>query len=467
MILTTALFAMRNLTLTARGGLNMSLMVAVFLCLIVTLQSVQADFVGHGAPVRDVALSQDGRYAATAGFDDLAILWNVETREQVVRFYGHEAGVNAVAFLPPAPGSIRPRVVTASDDGTARIWDGDTGLSLAILAGHTKKVVSVATAPDGSRIATGSWDRSVRVWDSESGALLHVFEDHKNNVNAIRYLPDGSAIVSAGYDGDVWVYPLEASQEPYRFARTGFPINAIALSGDGSTLVTGSADQAIRVWDMATRETIQLLQDFHDGAILAVAVSEDGGQFASGGVGGALLIWDMGAQAPRITMQVDHYRAVWSMTFAPDGARIFAAGVDSVVRGWKTANGESVIGETTRFQPVDRAPRILADSDSAYERGSYQYRKCAICHSLTKDGIDRSGPSLANLFGREAGTWDGYEYSDALVGTGIIWTEETVAKLFDIGPNQMFPGTKMPEQRLSDPEDRQDLVEFLKQATAQ
>ena len=458
---------MKDLTLTAVGRLNISLLAAVFLCLILAVSTARADFVGHGAPVRDVALSADGQYAATAGFDDLAILWDVETREQIVRFYGHEAGVNAVAFLPPALGAVRPRVVTVSDDGSVRIWDGDTGLNLAVLDGHTQKVVAVATSPDGTQIVTGSWDRSVRVWDVDSGEALAVLEDHKGSVNAVRFLPDGSGVVSAGYDGDVRVSPLDGSQEPYRFAKVGFPINAIALSGDGSTLVTGSADQTVRVWDMTTRDKKQELEGFHDGAVLAVAASQDGSQFASGGVGGALLIWDAGASEPRINKQVEHYRAVWAMTFSPDGGQIYAAGVDAVVRGWNTVDGESIIGETTRFQPVARVSPALANSESAVERGSYQYRKCAICHALTDDGIDRSGPSLANLFGREAGTWGGYVYSDALTGTGVVWSEETVDRLFDIGPNAMFPGTKMPEQRLTDPQDRKDLVEFLKQATAE
>ena len=456
---------MKDLTRTAAGGLT-SLLAAVFICLIAVVSMARADFVGHGAPVRDVALSADGQFAATAGFDDLAILWDVASREQLVRFYGHEAGVNAVAFLPPALGSVRPRVVTVSDDGTARIWDGDTGLNLAILDGHTKKVVGVATSSDGTRIATASWDRSVRLWDAETGEPLEVFEAHKNSVNAVRFLPNDAGVVSAGYDGDVRVWPLDGSQEPYRFAKIGFPINAIALSGDGTTLVTGSADQTVRVWDMASRDKIQELAGFHDGAVLAVAISQDGQQIASGGVGGALHIWETGSQEPRVDLEVEHYRAVWAMTFSPDGERLYAAGVDSVVRAWNALDGESLIGETTRFQPVARVSSALARSDSAYERGSFQFRKCAICHSLTDDGVDRSGPSLANLFGREAGTWDGYVYSDALTGTGIVWTDETVDRLFDIGPNQMFPGTKMPEQRLTTAQDRQDLVEFLKEATA-
>lgn len=284
--------------------------------------SAKADFIGHGAPVRDVVLSADGRYAATAGFDDLAILWDVATRKQLVRFYGHEAGVNAAAFLPPLPGAQHPRVVTVSDDGSIRIWDGDTGLNLAVLTGHSKKVVAVATSQDGRKIVTGSWDRSVRIWDAHSATQSHVFQGHRNSVNAVQILPDGSAVISAGYDGDIWIWPLDGSSEPYRFAKVGFPINALALSGDGKMLVTGSADQSVRIWDLETRKKRQDLSSFHDGAVLAVSVSQDGRQFASGGVGGSLLIWDSGSDEPRITMQVEHYRAVWSLRFSPKGDRI-------------------------------------------------------------------------------------------------------------------------------------------------
>ncbi|MDF1748937.1 MAG: hypothetical protein P1V34_08700, partial [Alphaproteobacteria bacterium] len=159
---------MRLLYLAAvMGGL---LHTAVF-----CLSPAKADFIGHGAPVRDVEISPDGRYAATAGFDDIAILWSLEERSQLARFYGHEAGVNAVTFLPALPGEIRPRVVSVSDDGTARIWDGVSGAILHVLKGHEKKVVAVASSPDGTRVATASWDRTVRLWDAGSGQILRVF----------------------------------------------------------------------------------------------------------------------------------------------------------------------------------------------------------------------------------------------------------------------------------------------------
>lgn len=426
-------------------------------------ERAEADFVGHGAPVRDVAISSDGFYAATAGFDDLAILWSVGKREQLTRFYGHEAAVNAVVFLPALTPDGRPRVATVSDDGTARIWDGQTGAMTHRLDGHEKKVVAIDASPDGTQLATASWDRTVRLWDIKTGALTRVFEGHRDSVNDVVFSPDGGALLSGGYDGDIWVWPLDEAEAPYRLAKVGFPINAIAVSPDGATLVTGSSDQMVRVWDIATRDQLRELTG-HEGAVLTVAISTDGETIASGGVGGALYLWD-GGSTPKLALRVEHYRAVWSLAFTPDTERIYAGGIDSVVRGWHAETGASVIGEVTDFRPVERFPRALADSDNPVDRGGYQFRKCAICHGLEEDDVPRSGPSLAGLFGRQAGTYPDYEYSDALTGSDVIWTEETVSELFDIGPDVMFPGTKMPVQRLSDPKDRSDLVEFLKFAT--
>jgi cytochrome c len=72
---------------------------------------------------------------------------------------------------------------------------------------------------------------------------------------------------------------------------------------------------------------------------------------------------------------------------------------------------------------------------------------------------------LAGLFGRRIASLPGYNFSPALKQLDIIWTPETVAKLFEVGPASYTPGTKMPEQRINSAADRKALVEFLERAT--
>ncbi|CAO3379529.1 c-type cytochrome [Azospirillum argentinense] len=110
----------------------------------------------------------------------------------------------------------------------------------------------------------------------------------------------------------------------------------------------------------------------------------------------------------------------------------------------------------------DDAPNAAPDA----ERGKALFRACAFCHTLTPDGGNRAGPTLWRLFGRPAGAVAGYHYSAALKGSGIVWDEAAVARLFEIGPDVMTPGSKMPMQTITSAADRRDLVEYLKEATA-
>ena len=76
------------------------------------------------------------------------------------------------------------------------------------------------------------------------------------------------------------------------------------------------------------------------------------------------------------------------------------------------------------------------------------FRACVACHTLTPDEGNKAGPTLAGIFGRRIATLPGYNFSDALKKLDIVWTPETVAKLFEIGPAAYTPGTKMPEQTI-------------------
>lgn len=96
-------------------------------------------------------------------------------------------------------------------------------------------------------------------------------------------------------------------------------------------------------------------------------------------------------------------------------------------------------------------------------RGEQVYRKCVSCHTLEANGRNRAGPRLHGLFGRVAGSVPDFRYSDALKGSGIIWTDQTLdAYLKD--SEAFVPGTKM-YGGLSLDEDRQDLIAYLKSAT--
>ena len=105
---------------------------------------------GHAAPVECAAFSPDGRRIVTASNDKTARIWDAETGQQIMVLSGHSDVVEKVAFSPDGR-----RIVTSSDDKTARIWDAATGREIMLLSGHTDLVASAAFSPDGRRSRHG------------------------------------------------------------------------------------------------------------------------------------------------------------------------------------------------------------------------------------------------------------------------------------------------------------------------
>ncbi len=107
-----------------------------------------------------------------------------------------------------------------------------------------------------------------------------------------------------------------------------------------------------------------------------------------------------------------------------------------------------------------------AEGDSA--NGQRVFAQCRACHSLT-DGQNRVGPHLAGLLGREAGTVEGYSYSAAMKGSGVIWDADSLDSHL-ARPKDFIPGNKMGlvfPRGVPDAQEREDLIAYLIEATAQ
>ena len=94
------------------------------------------------------------------------------------------------------------------------------------------------------------------------------------------------------------------------------------------------------------------------------------------------------------------------------------------------------------------------------QAGESIYSRCLACHALA---YDRTGPRHCGLFGRRAGSVAGFEYSQAMQGSKIVWSEKTLDR-FLANPPQAVPGTAMGYAGVTDPKERADLIAYLKQA---
>jgi cytochrome c len=135
------------------------------------------------------------------------------------------------------------------------------------------------------------------------------------------------------------------------------------------------------------------------------------------------------------------------------------AKAEEMLRTFAAMEKGEPIGEVAMGGPEDPLAAYAGDP------GAEIFRACVACHTLKADEGARAGPTLAGIFGRRIATLPGYDFSAALKKLDIVWTPQTVSKLFEMGPAAYTPGTKMPEQRVGSAEDRAALTKFLEKAT--
>ena len=401
---------------------------------------------GHGGPVRALAISPDGQTAISGSFDSTAIRWSLtrNAAEQVLRF--HADAVNAVVLLRDG------RAATAGADGRIAIWTPGNAQPDAVLEGHTAPIAALALSPDGATLASASWDYTVRLWPL-AGGVPRVLEGHTQNVNGLAFAPGGRTLVSVSYDQSVRIWPLSGPPVPTVVAMPS-PLNAVAVGGDGEIAAGGADGKLYFLTGDGTRAG-----EIAAGPrpVISIAISPDGGLVAAAGIGGSVAVIDRRTRDLARTLVGPGF-PVWSVGFLPDSRTLLTGGADNIIRRWNAVTGD----------PVD--PILLetaGDPLAAYagDRGADIFRACVACHTLGAEQANRAGPTLAGIFGRRIATVPGYNFSEALKRLDIIWTPETVSRLFEIGPSAYTPGTKMPEQRIGSEQDRAALVKFLERAT--
>ncbi|UWS07260.1 c-type cytochrome [Phaeobacter inhibens] len=398
---------------------------------------------GHGGPVMALAVSPEGQ-VATGSFDNAIGLW----RDRSPRWLeAHEAAVTALAFMDAG------RLVSAGDDFALYLWPQGSNTG-ELIGRHLGKIRALAMTPDRNTLVSGSWDGEIGLWPLGDGSEQRIKVG--SGVNDVAVGADG-AVYAATMSGQILVYE-DADRSPRRLVDQGFGINQLVLGPDGDWLAYGAVDGATRVVDSQTGDPVA---DFtlERRPILAMAYHEGTARLAVGDGQGYIMMVDTETWRISADFRATRDGPVWALEFAPDGQTVWAAGLDDLAYGWPVA----LMGETEAQMAGNRG--FLKDP-ATMTNGERQFmRKCSICHVLGPEDSRKAGPSLYNVFGRPAGTLAGYRYSEVLDGSDIIWGEATIDALFDLGPDHYIPASKMPMQRITDPQDRRDLIAFLKRAT--
>jgi WD40 repeat protein/serine/threonine protein kinase len=330
---------------------------------------------GHTGPVHTVAFSPNGKLVLSGSNDNTVKLWDFASGKLIKSLRGHGGWVDSAVFSPDLDSHW---VLSGSHDNGIKLWNIQGYEEVRVLQGqvfqgHTDAVLSAAASRDGKRIVTASRDRTAKMWDAATGKLLKDFEEgHEYLASTSAFFPDGKRLLTAAADNTTRTWDLTTGTQLLRLDRTGRGSVAV-LSHDGKFVLTGSDEPTAQLWNAATGELLRTTQPLAAEAT-AVAFSPDDKQFFVGDAHGHCTLWNS-QTAARIRALDTHSAKITAAEFTNDGRRVLTASADRTVGQWDVSSGDEPLalilkhpGPVATVAVVPRGSQAITLSDDGAVR---------------------------------------------------------------------------------------------------
>ncbi|KAF9345331.1 Transducin (beta)-like 3, partial [Mortierella sp. AD094] len=303
--------------------------------------SLRFPFVGHTDRVQGIVFSDCGLYLASASSGSEVRVWHLQEGSPCRVLKGHSSDVNAVAFSP-----CGRRLASAGKDETVRVWDLDSCSVLFVMQGHIGEVMCVKWSPSGQQIASSGEDGIVRLWHAATGEPDRKLTHATKRVWSVAYAPDHQHLFTC-HENDLYQWDIQTHSDPVILkSHTNFVI-AVATSRDGQWIATASVDRSIRLWDKRTRGLVRILNG-HSNAPAELAFLSNQ-ELVSLDMSHTVMFWELSQRSGRETMlhggarskTQGHSNDTLSVSYSPDGKSILSGSWDKSVREWDTETGTS------------------------------------------------------------------------------------------------------------------------------
>jgi ribosome assembly protein 4 len=305
---------------------------------------------------------------------------------------GHGEAILAAQFSP----EISSRLLTGSGDGTARIWDCDTGTPFQTLKGHTSWVLCVSWSPDASIVATGSMDNTVRLWDPKSGQPQgSPLKGHTKWVRSLAWEPyhlqtaGKPRIASASKDCTVRIWDAVTRRIESVLSGHKGSVSCVRWGGTGK-IYTSSQDKTIKIWDadkgtiintltahahwvnhLALSTDFVLRTAYYDHTGIVPATEEEKlakakerflqaakvnneviERLVSASDDFTIYLWNPSQSNKPVTRLLGHQKQVNHVSFSPNGRLIASAAFDNHVKLWNATDGKFLFSLRGHVGPV-------------------------------------------------------------------------------------------------------------------
>jgi WD40 repeat protein/DNA-binding SARP family transcriptional activator len=306
--------------------------------------------------------SPDGsRLVVTQGYSGKLVLWEPHTGQRLFEFGHHDAPENLDQvstrvnhFSWSLSGD---RIVTASDDQTAKIWDVQNGQELFTLSGHPGGVAFAAWSPDGARIVTASGfsvgdqdeeQTQVMIWDANSGERLFALPPLTGLANMVAFSPSGDRFAVSVNDDQLQIWDAQTAVA-LTLIEAETEIVGAAWSPDSLYILARVAQEPfsqVVIWEANTGREVRRLPEM--GYLCAAEWSPVGQQILTADIQeGKLVVWDSDQASIIYSMQAHTFK-LWtyqgscSVSWSPSGKRAASASRDGTAMIWDVTPVDSL-----------------------------------------------------------------------------------------------------------------------------
>lgn len=299
---------------------------------------LKATLIGHTRAIR--AISSDKSRVVSGSDDQCVFVWDKQTSGVLEELKGHEAQVSCVKMLSGE------RVLTASHDGSVKMWDVRTDACVATVGRASSAILCMEYDDNTGILAAGGRDAVGNIWDIRAGRQMQKLVGHTKWIRTLRMV--GDTIITGSDDWTARVWSVSDGHCDALLACHAGPITSVEYCASDSGIITGSEDGMVRLWNIG-EGSLQCVKNvsIHSSAILSIKTADQ--WLAIGAADNSMSLFHRHEQRQGVLAGTGDRMAGWQLYRTPqrsaavvrcvasdiDRGRICSGGRNGILRLWE------------------------------------------------------------------------------------------------------------------------------------